>query len=326
MTTPPPGPRVVDHAGAIFGLVVPVLAAAAGVVVTYVLEPRLPERIATPWSGSAPEALVSPTTSAWSLAAIVLIVGGGCCAIAALAQARLMMRRVMLLLGLTIVGGLLAAAVATTVGQLDAVAVVDTPLPVGAIGLGLAVGAVVGLVGASLLRDHRVRTSATEAPAADLPRGIPEMPITDQVGMRAGELAATGVALVAPAALVCWLANAWWPLGMYLPFVLLAMTILQFRLVVDAESIRVQNMGMSAIEYGTDEVLGAKVTHVRPFQDFGGWGLKSKGRGDQGVVTRTGPAVVITFACGDRLTVTTPRAEEIAGALNTLADQRLTRS
>ncbi len=51
-----------------------------------------------------------------------------------------------------------------------------------------------------------------------------------------------------------------------------------------------------------------------------------KARGNCGVVTRTGPAVVITFACGDRLTVTTPRAEEIAGALNTLADRRLARS
>lgn len=326
MTTPTPGPRTIDPAGAFFGVAVPALAAAAGVVLTYVLEPRLPAQIATHWSGGSPDGFMDPTTSAWSLAAIVLLVGGGCCAIAALAQAQLMMRRVMLVLGLTVVGVIVATEVATILAQVDATAAADAPLPVTAIGLGLVLGAVVGVVGASLLRDYRVRAVATEAPSADLPRGAVELPIADQVGMSAGGLLATALVLAAPAALVCWLAGVWWPLGLYLPVVLLAVTLLQFRLVVDSDSIRVQNMGMSAIEYGTDEVLGAKVTHLRPFQDFGGWGLKAKGRGNYGVVTRTGPAVVITFACGHQLTVTTPRAEQIAGALNTLADRRLARS
>ncbi|WFR72982.1 DUF1648 domain-containing protein [Prescottella defluvii] len=326
MTTPTPGPRVIDPAGVFFGVVVPVLAAAAGVALTYALEPRLPEQIATHWSGSSPDGFMSPTASAWSLAVIVLLVGGGCSAIAALAQAQLMMRRVMLVLGLTVVGVIVATEIATIVGQVDATTVADAPLPVTGIGLGLVLGAVVGVIGASLLRDYRVRKIATEAPSADLPRGAVDLPIADQVGMSAAGLLATALVLAAPAVLVCWLADAWWPLGLYLPVVLLAVTLLQFRLVVDADSIRVQNMGMSAIEYGTDEVLGAKVTHLRPFQDFGGWGLKAKGRGNYGVVTRTGPAVVITFACGNQLTVTTARAEEVAGALNTLADRRLARS
>ncbi|MDH6284809.1 DUF1648 domain-containing protein [Prescottella agglutinans] len=326
MTTPTQGPRVIDPAGVFFGVVVPVLAAAAGVALTFALEPRLPEQIATHWSGSSPDGFMSPTASAWSLAVIVLLVGGGCSAIAALAQAQLMMRRVMLVLGLAVVGVIVATEIATIVGQVDATTMADAPLPVTGIGLGLVLGAVVGVVGASLLRDYRVRRIATEAPSADLPRGAVDLPIADQVGMSAAGLLATALVLAAPAVLVCWLADAWWPLGLYLPVVLLAVTLLQFRLVVDADSIRVQNMGMSAIEYGTDEVLGAKVTHLRPFQDFGGWGFKAKGRGNYGVVTRTGPAVVITFACGNQLTVTTARAEEVAGALNTLADRRLARS
>ncbi|WP_430334883.1 DUF1648 domain-containing protein [Rhodococcus sp. ACT016] len=325
MTTPTSGPRVIDPAGVIFGIVVPILGAAAGVVLTYVLEPRLPEQIATHWSGSSPDGFMSPTSSAWSMAAIVLLVGGGCSAIAALAQAQLMMRRIMLLLGLTVVGLIVAVEIAMIVGQVDATAT-DAAMPAEALGLGLALGAVVGLIGASLLRDYRVRAVATEAPSADLPRGAVELPITDQVGMSVGGLTGTALALAAPAVLVCWIAGVWWPLGLYVPVVLLAVTLLQFRLVVDTDGIRVQNMGMSAIEYGTDEVLGAKVREVRPFQDFGGWGLKTKGRGNYAVVTRTGPAVVITFACGHQLTVTTPRAEEIAGALNTLADRRLARS
>jgi len=325
VTTPTPSPRVIDPAGVFFGVVVPVLAAAAGVVLTYVLEPRLPEQIATQWSGGAAGSFTSPTTSAWSMAAIVLLIGGGCSAMAALAQAQLMMRRVMLLIGLTVVGVIVTGEIAMIVGQVDAAAT-DATAPVGALVLGFALGAVVGLVGASLLRDYRVRAVAGQAPAADLPRGTVDLPIADQVGMGAGGLVGTALALAAPAVLVCWLTGVWWPLGLYLPVVLLAVVLLQFRLVVDADSIRVQNMGMSVLEYGTDEVLGAKVTHLRPFQDFGGWGLKTKGRGNYGVVTRTGPAVVITFACGHQLTVTTARAEEVAGALNTLADRRLARS
>ncbi|GAB2634408.1 DUF1648 domain-containing protein [Prescottella soli] len=326
MTTPTPSPRVFDPAGVVFGVVVPMLAAAAGVVLTYVLLPRLPEQIATQWSGDTATSFMSPTGSAWLAGVMVVIVGGGCSGIAALAQAQLMTRRIMLVIGLTVVGLIVAVQIAIPIQQLDMTTPTDAPLPVDAIGAGLAFGAVAGMVGASLLRDYRVRAVATEAPSADLPRSAVELPITDQVGMSASGLIATAMVLAMPAALLCWFADSWWLMGVYLPVVLLTVVLLQFRLVVDADSIRVQNMGMSAIEYGTEEVLGAKVTHLRPFQDFGGWGLKAKGRGNYGVVTRTGPAVVITFACGNQLTVTTARAEEVAGALNTLADRRLARS
>ncbi|PTR25751.1 uncharacterized protein DUF1648 [Rhodococcus sp. OK519] len=323
MTPPTTGPRIVDPAGVVFGILVPVLAAAAGVVATYALAPRLPEQIATHWSGSTPDGFMTPAASAWSMAAMVLLVGVGCSGIAALAQARLMTRRMMLLIGSAVVGVIVAAEFSMILGQLDLADASSARISAETLVLGLVVGTVVGLLGASTLRDHRVRTPATEAPPADLPRGAVELPIADEVGMTAGGLLATALALAAPAVLVCWLAGAWWPLGVYLPVVLLAVTLLQFRLVVDANGIRVRNLGMAAIEYGVDEVLGARVDEVRPFQDFGGWGVKAKGRGNYGVVTRTGPAVVITFACGDRLTVTTPEAERIAGALNTLADGRL---
>ncbi|WP_305093175.1 DUF1648 domain-containing protein [Prescottella sp. R16] len=322
MSTPTTAPRVVDPAGVVFGIVLPLLAAASGVVATYALLPQLPEQIATQWSGGTPTSFMSPTASAWSVAAIVALVGGGCCAIAALAQAQLMMRRLMLLVGLAVTGLIVAGEFTMILGQRGLVDASDATLSAEGLVTGLLIGTVVGLFGAALLRDHRVRVPATEPPPADLPRGHVELPVTDEVGMSAGGLAATALVLAAPAALVCWLADAWWPLGVYLPVVLLAVVVLQFRLVVDADGIRVKNLAMPAVEYGVDELESAKVEHVRPFQDFGGWGLKIKGRGNYGVVTRTGPAVVLTFASGDRLTVTTPKAEEIAGALNTLADAR----
>lgn len=64
------------------------------------------------------------------------------------------------------------------------------------------------------------------------------------------------------------------------------------------------------------------MVHVNPFLDFGGWGIRFKSKGRYGVVTAKGPAAQIAMAGGDVLTITTARAEELAGALNTLADKR----
>ena len=111
-------------------------------------------------------------------------------------------------------------------------------------------------------------------------------------------------------------------LAVFLPVCLLVVGLLRFRVVVDEAGLRVFNMGMCAVGYGVDELEGAKVTEIAPFRDFGGWGLRVKGRGNYGVVTETGPALVFTAANGQRLTVTSDRAEEMAGALNALADRR----
>ena len=112
---------------------------------------------------------------------------------------------------------------------------------------------------------------------------------------------------------------------MFFPVGLLIVSLLRFRVIVDPSGIRVVNMGMTALQYGIDEIEGARVDVIKPFDDFGGWGLKVKGRRNYGVVTRTGPAVIVTTACGDRLTVTSARAEDMAGALNAFADRRLRR-
>ena len=92
---------------------------------------------------------------------------------------------------------------------------------------------------------------------------------------------------------------------------------------VQEAGVRVRNLGMTAVEYGLDEMIGAKVTETRPFEDWGGWGLRAKGRGRYGLVTNTGPALVFTTAGGHEFTVTTERAQEMAGALNSLADARV---
>ncbi|PQP23145.1 DUF1648 domain-containing protein [Rhodococcus opacus] len=316
--------RVVDPAGAVFGLLLPVLAALFGVILTKIWEPRLPAEIATHWTTTSPDGFATPMSSAWTFALVTVLFGGGCAAIAALAQAMLMMRRTMLVVGLSVVGLILTVLVVLLYVQLDVTDVSSTELPLWSLGLGVVIGAVVGLLGAALLRDYRPRVSATSPPDPRLPRADHPATVADTVGFgTVGSLVLLLLLGVAPAVAVCLLVDAWWPLAVFFPVGLLVVSLLRFRVIVDPSGIRVVNMGMTALQYGVDEIEGARVDVIKPFDDFGGWGLKVKGRRNYGVVTRTGPAVIVTTACGDRLTVTSARAEDMAGALNTFADRRL---
>ena len=103
--------RSFDPAGVVFGLLLPLAAALAGLILTKVWEPRLPDQIATHWSGTKPNGFGTPMSTAWIFALVILLVGGGCCAVAAFAQALLIMRRCMLLIGLTVVGLMLSLQV-----------------------------------------------------------------------------------------------------------------------------------------------------------------------------------------------------------------------
>ncbi|MGV9864601.1 DUF1648 domain-containing protein, partial [Rhodococcus koreensis] len=267
-----------------------------------------------------------PMSSAWTFALVTVLFGGGCAAIAALAQAMLMMRRTMLVVGLSVVGMILTVQVVLLSVQLDVTDPADTELPLWSLGLGVVIGAAVGLIGAALLRDYRPRVAAAGTPDPRLPRADDPAIVADTVGFgTVGSLVLLLILGVAPALAVCLLVDGWWPLAVFVPVGLLVVSLLRFRVIVDRTGIRVVNMGMTALQYGIEEIEGARVDVIRPFDDFGGWGLKVKGRRNYGVVTRTGPAVIVTTACGDRLTVTSARAEEMAGALNAFADRRLRR-
>lgn len=234
----------------------------------------------------------------------------------------LMMRRFMLVVGLSMVGLITTVNFALLYTQLDVTDPSTTSLPLWSLGVGFAVGAVLGWIGASFLRDYRGRTLAATKPSAGLPRSSCPLPISDDVGFSTkGSVILTAITL-APGVIMALAMRSLWPLFIFGALGLLVVSLVRFRVIVDEREIRVINMGMAAMTYGIDEVVGADVAEIKPFADFGGWGLKTKGRRNYGVVTRTGPAVVVTFAGGDRLTITTPKAEDIAGSLNRLADAR----
>ncbi|ORI19596.1 DUF1648 domain-containing protein [Rhodococcus sp. 1168] len=314
--------RTFDPAGVVFGVLVPILAAGLGVVAAYLWKSRLPQQIATHWSGTEPDAFTSPTTSAWTLAIVIVLVGGGCSAVAALANALLIMRRTMLMIGSTVVGLITVLQLAILSGQLDVSTVEDAEVPSWALGLGTLVGFAVGILGASLLRDYRERTPASSPPPASLPRAEFDGPIVQRLGAGPVAVIVLFVILAAAAAFTCWVSNSWWPIAIFVPVSILPLSLMRYQLVVDESGIGVRSLGMAAFDYSIDEVTGASVREVDPFGDFGGWGLRVKGRGNYAVAVEKGPAAFITFANGQRLTITSDRAEEIVGVLNTLASRR----
>ena len=314
--------RVIDPVGVLFGVALPVLAAASILFLTRLWEPRLPDEVATHWGVSGPDSFGPVESSAWTMALLVVLVGGGCCAIAALARSLLMMRRYMLVMGLGVTGVMVATYVAVLGSQLDVADAAQTTFPTWSIAAGTIAGAAVGWLGAALLRDGRERIPATQRPSPDLPRGPVESPLVDRVGIGTGTTVVLLGLILVPTVLVCAIADSWWPSVLVAAFAVLVVSLLRFTVIVDEDGIRVRNLATDAVLYDLDEIVGADVTETRPFQDWGGWGLRVKGRGRYGLVTTTGPEVVVTIASGHVFTVTSARAGELAGALNTLADRR----
>lgn len=312
--------RSFDPAGVVFGVVVPVVAAATVLVTARIWEARLPDTLATHWNDEVPDGFTATGSAAWTFALVILLIGGGSSAVAALAQALLVMRRAMLIVGSAVTGLMLALWLGLLSAHLDLAAADQARFSATWIAVGVLVGGAVGVLGASLLRDHRERRPASGRPDPRLPRGPLDLPVVARVGLGTGTTVVLGAVTVLVTVGLCRLADAWWMLAVFLPVGALVLALLRFRVVVDESGLRVFTMGMCALGYDVDELEAATVTDIAPFRDFGGWGLRVKGRGNYGVVTETGPALVVTVATGQRLTVTTARAEEMAGALNTLAD------
>src|SRR5699024_9553625 len=83
--------------------------------------------------------------------------------------------------------------------------------------------------------------------------------------------------------------------------------------------------GLPRLTVRASEILRADVTSIRPFAEFGGWGLRMRPDGTTALVTRRGEALRITTAGQQHTVVSLPDAAQAAALLNTMA-QKITRA
>lgn len=95
---------------------------------------------------------------------------------------------------------------------------------------------------------------------------------------------------------------------------------------VTADAVVVRRYRWEPVRVPIAEVTAARARTVSPLGEFGGWGLRMAPGGRRyGFLSRAGAAVELAKADGTTWVITTPRAEEVAGAVNAAADRRLAR-
>lgn len=323
MTAPRPRP---PHrtATTLTTLVAPVAVLAATVAVARAWEPRLPDPVATHWSGSgAPDGFGSLT----SLLVIPVVVGVllalGLWALAFRFGRDTSTRRI----AAGVAGGT-AAFLATTVlgslhAQLDLADASAAPGVGGTIALSLGSGLVVGaLLALAVPRTPAQPATTPVDPTAprtalgDTERAAWSATVTSRAGLVVG-----GVATLTTAGLAVGLDA---PAMLLVPVALLALlaAMLVLRVSVDGRGLVARSaLGWPALRVPLDEVVAARATTVDPFGEFGGWGYRVGAAGRVGFVLRRGEAIEVERTGGRVNVVTVDDAALAASLLNTLADR-----
>jgi hypothetical protein len=323
MTTPRPrSPHRL--ATTVTALVVPFGVLAATVLIARAWAPRLPDPVATHWSGAdVPDGFGSPT----SLLAVPLVVGGllavGMWALAFWLGRDTSTRRVAAGFASGTAAFLSATTLGTLHGQLDLADAADAPGVGPTIGLALGVALVVGVVVALVVprTPHQPTTAPVDpaAPRADL--GATERAAWSSTVTSRAALVAGGVAALTTAGLAIGLRT---PAMLLVPAALLALGAAMFvlRVSVDGRGLVARSpLGWPTLHVPLDEVVAARAVSVDPFGEFGGWGYRVGQDGRVGVVLRRGEAIEVERTGGRVNVVTVDDAARAASLLNTLADR-----
>lgn len=324
MTTRPPLP----HRGRawLLGVVVPVAITAAAWAVVVALLPRLPDPVAVHWgltgvdrTGTVGELV---TTSA-VISGISLVVMG---ALAVLTGRQALTRRMVLGLAVglaTLFAGVSLSTVLTQVDLPTAEAAAPPDLPMT---LALVAAVVLGgLAGAAAGSDPAQPATGGLAPGtatADLPEGQRAVWVRSVAGL--GPTVTWTLAVVAVLLGVgLWLlTDTVFPVVVLAPIAVLVLTMTTWQVQVDARGLTARGtLGWPRQHVPAGEVERADVTTVRPFAEFGGWGLRTTVSGTVGVVVRTGEAIAVERSGGRRFVVTVDDAATGAALLNTYAQR-----
>lgn len=311
----------------VVGVIVPLLIAAAAVVVMIAALPDLPDPVAVHWGPSgAPDRFGSPVGP-------VLLVGIGVLVYSAFAfvmaraqhtvNARIVLAAAPFLatvLGVITAGGLLVQR-----GIADAR---DTPSILPVVLVGFAAGIALAVVAWFVL------PAADPAPAPD-PADLPTLDLAD--GARAAWfqrveparwlgvlLVVVGLAALVGGGVAMWLAGSTAVLVVYLVviglIVVAAVSSLFWTVRVDGRGLLARSaLGFPRITVPLDDVESASSLAAGGARDFGGWGLRWAGPGRVGIILDSGPALEVRRKSGGSLTITVAHSERAAALLNSLA-------
>jgi len=328
MTTPPTptAPPTVPHrtASTLLALVVPVILTAATVVVALSWRDDLPDPVATHWGADGPNGSGSLDAFVWSaaIAAVVLAVAGW--ALAFFAGRAATTRRLGTGFALGFAGFLSTLVLGTLALQRGIDDWTAAPPVDGVVVLTLLAGLVLAALGAALSPGDAPEPTSAPVPvdAARLPLAPDERAGWVQHIRSRGVLVVAAVVLV-PILLVAVLVRT--P-AVVVPAVvvvaLLVASMASFTVTVDARGLTARSgLGWPRQHVPLDEVVRAQVVHVRPFPEFGGWGYRIGRGGRVGIVVRTGEGLLVERTGGRSLVVTVDDAATAAALLNTLADR-----
>lgn len=310
------------HALAASALVGPLLAV-AGLLLTYAVRDRLPERVAVHWGpDGGPDRFASLTEAAVTAAAmtallpLVFVVIGAAWHPSARGPLAGFGGAVAVFLGGLLFGSLTSQRPGEVAQAFPTVWLVPT----------LVLAAAVGL---ALWRWGRLRPP----PLDSTPRHLPaeavrlDVPATTRVAWTGhAALPNVGVLLVVllaitPLVVVAVLGMPWLLLLAAAIVALLVITG-SARVVIDAEGLRVTSLFLTWSRVPLERVAEARTGTVSPLREFGGYGWRIGKDGSRGFVTRSGEALVVERVGEPPVLVTVDDAAEAAAVLNTLASRR----
>lgn len=308
------------------GVALPGVLMLAGFLRVWTWLPRIPDPAVLHWGTEGPDR-TGPFTQLLLVLGVLFLVTWLPAAVFAVFSAR------------HPVGRRLSVGVSAGMGALYAGIVVVTALPQVDVPTAEDVGAAswwLGVVGAgafvlgalaALLAGDAPRGRATAAIPADAPRA-PVEPDTAAPWVRTASVRAepawwaVGAAWSVGALALSYATSQWWLVAVLILPVVLVLASASWTVRIDREGLHARGLfGLPRLRVRAAEILRTDVTQVRPFAEFGGWGLRMHPDGTTALVTRKGEALRITTAGQQHTVVTLPDAAQAAALLNTMAQQ-----
>lgn len=316
------------------GLIVPLALVAVYVAVLLTWMPRLPDPLASHWSGSGdPDGFSSPMgllffTAGMSAGMALLI---GCIAVLGSGKGEIAvwsgMNRFMAAFSLAMSVSLGLMGVFIAHSQLGLADAHDAGGVGGVVALAFGIGITLGVLAYALQPNVYVAGPAKRAAQpmqlAPTERAVwigSARPSTVFIVAIGGSMLALGVGTAAEwAALSSGIAGAetpfWIMLGTTVLIGLLLAATFSFKVRVDASGIEVRSrIGWPVFRVVAADVSSAVATRIAPLAEFGGWGIRwSPGR--TGIVLRTGEGLIVKRHDGRILAVTIDSADTAAALL-----------